>query len=86
MVTIVELIDPRPYKNQPAVYGRLVYTVICMGDRLLNQANRNPICSPHQNCVVRSLTPVCTATVLVVRWGPPTSLLTVSSLCTCVRV
>jgi len=38
----VELIDPRPYIFQPAVYGRLIYTVICMSDRLLNQANSNP--------------------------------------------
>jgi hypothetical protein len=42
MVTIVELIDPRPYIFQPAVYGRLIYTVICMSDLLLNQANPNP--------------------------------------------
>ena len=35
LVTIVVLIDPRPYIVQPAVYGRLIYTVIHMSDRLL---------------------------------------------------
>jgi len=37
MVTIFELIDPRPYKNQSSVYGRLrlIYTVTYMSDRLL---------------------------------------------------
>ena len=34
LVTIVELIDPRPYIFQPAVYGRLIYAVIHMSDRL----------------------------------------------------
>jgi hypothetical protein len=34
MVTIFELIDPRPYKNQSPVNGRLIYTVIYMRDRL----------------------------------------------------
>jgi len=35
LATIVELIDPRPYSFQFAVYGRLIYTVIYMSDRLL---------------------------------------------------
>ena len=39
LVTIVQLIDPRPYMFQPAMYGRLTYTVIYMSDRLLTQAN-----------------------------------------------
>jgi len=38
LVTIVELIDPRPYIFQPAVYGRLIYTAMYMSDRLLSQA------------------------------------------------
>jgi len=42
LVTIVELIDPRPYFFQSTVYGRLIYTVIYMSDRLLTQANQNP--------------------------------------------
>ena len=46
MVAIVELIDPRPYMFQPAVYGRLIYTVIYMSDRLLTQANPNPHLPP----------------------------------------
>ena len=46
LVTIVELIDPRPYIFQSAVYGRLIYTVIYMSDRLLTQANRNPRLPP----------------------------------------
>ena len=41
LVTIIELIDPRPYIFQSAVYGRLIYTVIYMSDRLLTQANQN---------------------------------------------
>jgi hypothetical protein len=32
LVRIVESIDPRPYTVQPAVYGRLMITVICMSD------------------------------------------------------
>jgi len=51
LVTIVELIDPRPYIFQSAVYGRLIYTVISMSDRLLTQANPDPRLPP--NCVVR---------------------------------
>ena len=39
LVTIVELIDPRPYIFHSAVYGRLMYTVIYMSDGLLTQAN-----------------------------------------------
>jgi len=46
LVTIDELIDPRPYNVQSAVYGRLIYTVICMSDRLLTQANPNPRLPP----------------------------------------
>jgi len=42
LVTILELIDPRPYIFQFAVYGRLIYTVIYMSDRLFTQANTNP--------------------------------------------
>jgi len=42
LVTIVELIDPRPYIFQVTVYGNLIYTVIYMSDRLLTQANPNP--------------------------------------------
>jgi len=41
MVTIFELIDPRPYKNQSPVYWRLIYTVIYMSGRLLTQGNAN---------------------------------------------
>jgi len=52
LVTIVELIVPRPYILQPAVDGRLIYTVICMSDRLLTQANPNLRLPPPQNCVV----------------------------------
>jgi hypothetical protein len=37
----VESIDPRPYIFLSAVYGRLIYTVIYMSDRLLTQANPN---------------------------------------------
>ena len=37
MVTVFELIDPRPYKNQSPVYGRLIYAVNYMSDRLLTQ-------------------------------------------------
>ena len=32
--TIVKSIDPRPYICQPAVYGRLIYTVMYMSDCL----------------------------------------------------
>jgi len=46
LVTIVQLDDPRPYIFQSAVYGRLIYTVIYMSDRLLNQANPNPRLPP----------------------------------------
>jgi len=42
LVAIVELIDPRPYMFQSAVYGRLIYTRIHMRDRPLTQAHRNP--------------------------------------------
>jgi len=41
LVTIVELIDRCPYKSQSPVYGRLIYTVTYMSDRLLTQANPN---------------------------------------------
>ena len=46
LVTIGESIEPHPYMFQPAVYGRLIYTVIYMGDRLLTQENRNPHLTP----------------------------------------
>jgi len=46
LVTLVELIDPRPYILQSAVYGRLIYTVIYMSDRLLTQANPDPCLPP----------------------------------------
>ena len=39
LVAIVELIDPHPYIFQSAVYGRLIYTVIYVSDRLLTQAD-----------------------------------------------
>ena len=42
LVTIVQLIGPRPYMFQSAVYVRLIYTVIGMSDRLLTQANPDP--------------------------------------------
>jgi hypothetical protein len=41
MVAIVELIDHRPYDFQPAVYGRLIYTVMNFSERLLTQADPN---------------------------------------------
>ena len=47
LVTIVELTDPRPYMIQSAVYGRLIYTVIYMSDRLLTRANPDPHLPPH---------------------------------------
>ena len=46
LVTIVELIDPRSYIFQSAMYGRLIYTVIYMSDRLLTQANPDPRLPP----------------------------------------
>ena len=46
MVTNFEFIDPRPYKIQSPVYGRLIYTVIYMSDRLLTQANPDLHLSP----------------------------------------
>jgi hypothetical protein len=46
MVTICELINFRPYKNQSPVYGRLVYTVIYMSDLLLTRANPYPHLRP----------------------------------------
>jgi hypothetical protein len=46
LVAIVELIDPRAYMFQSAVYGRLIYTVTYMRDRLLTQANPNPRLPP----------------------------------------
>jgi hypothetical protein len=45
LVTIVELIDSRPYIFQSAVYSRLIYTV--MSDRLLTQANPDPRLPPQ---------------------------------------
>ena len=46
LVTIVELIDPRSYIFQSAEYGRLIYAVIYMSDRLLTQENPNPRLPP----------------------------------------
>ena len=46
LVTIVELIDPRPYIFLSAVYGNLIYTVIYKSDRLLTQTNPNPRLPP----------------------------------------
>jgi hypothetical protein len=46
LTLIVELIDHRPYIFQSAVYGRLIYTVIHMSDRLLTEANPNPRLPP----------------------------------------
>jgi len=42
MVTIFELIDPRPYKKQSPVYGRLIYTVKIMSNLLSTGTNPNP--------------------------------------------
>jgi len=55
LVTIVEVIDPRPYIFQVAVYGNLIYeyTVIYMSDRLLTPAIQIPVCPCHPICVVR---------------------------------
>ena len=55
LVTIVELIDPRPYIFQSDVYVRLIYTVIYMSDRLLTQANRNPGLPPPPDLRSRRL-------------------------------
>jgi hypothetical protein len=53
LVTIVELIYPRPYIFQPAVqsvYGRLMCSVIYVSDRLLTQTKIEvSICPPNQN-------------------------------------
>ena len=48
LVTIVESIDPRQNIFQPAVYGRLICTVIYMSDRdrLLTKENANPHLTP----------------------------------------
>jgi len=46
LVTIVQLIDPYSCIFQSAVYGRLIYTLIYLSDRLLNQANPNPRLPP----------------------------------------
>jgi hypothetical protein len=42
LVTIVELIDPRPFIFQSAVCGRLIYTVIHMNDHPSTQVNPDP--------------------------------------------
>ena len=47
LVTIVELITPRPYIFQPAGSPRLIDTVIFMSDRLLSQANPDLHLPPH---------------------------------------
>ena len=49
---IVELIDLRPHIFQPPMYGRLIYTVMYMSERLLIQANPNPHLPTPQNSVV----------------------------------
>ena len=46
LVTIVEFTHPRPCIYEPLVYGRLVYTVIHMSDRLLTQAHPYPHLPP----------------------------------------
>jgi len=46
MVTIFELLDPRPYQNQSPMYGRLIYSVIYMSNRLLSQEYPNPHLTP----------------------------------------
>ena len=46
MVTLFELIDPRPYQNQSPVHGRLIYTAFYMSDRLFTQENPNPHLTP----------------------------------------
>ena len=48
LFTIVELIDPRPYVFQPPVYGRLIYTVMYMSDRLLTQS-KSPFAPPSRS-------------------------------------
>jgi hypothetical protein len=42
LVTIVELLDPRPYTFQVTVYSKLIYTMIYMSDRLSTHAPQNP--------------------------------------------
>jgi len=58
LVTIAELIDLRPYIFQPAMYGRLIYTVIYMSDRLLTQGNQTARLPPptdlRRHCQVRA--------------------------------
>jgi hypothetical protein len=51
LVTIVESIDPRPSIFQLAVYGKLIYTVIGMSDRLVTQENTNPHLTSNMICV-----------------------------------
>jgi len=43
---IVQLVDRRPYSFQSAVYGRLIYTVMYMSDRLLTQTHPDPRLPP----------------------------------------
>ena len=50
-VTIVELIDPRPYIFQTPVHGSLIYTVIYMSDGLLTQANPNSHFTPPRSAL-----------------------------------
>jgi hypothetical protein len=68
LVTIVDLIDPRPYIFQPAVYGRLIYTVIYISHRLLTKANPNPRLPPQPH--LRSLYRVITSGRIVDEWKP----------------
>ena len=42
MVTIFELIDPRPYKNLSLVYTRLIYSVIYMSESISSRKYRSP--------------------------------------------
>jgi hypothetical protein len=46
LVTVFELIHPRPYTNQSPFYGRLIYTVIYMSDCLLTQEITNSHLAP----------------------------------------
>jgi hypothetical protein len=52
LITIVELIDPRPYIFQVTMYSNLIYTVIyVMGDRLfINPSkSKSPFDSPTRS-------------------------------------
>jgi len=49
LVTIVELIDPGPYRFYSPVYRRLIYTVVCMSDCLSTQENPNLHLTPPRD-------------------------------------